>query len=165
MRLPFPALARRSFADDHIAEVVAVSSTEYSAECLPPQDLQFPSVPPLGTWVKSASAGAEPYTVFGVVCFASTTPIDTVHRAIALGLSLEELRQQQPQVFAMFRSEIRVAMLGYQTAHQIYQHSPPNRRQFIRACFSAPVKKLSTSPIRCIFGARFYKLRVYPLMN
>jgi len=125
MRLPFPALAQRSFADDHIAEVVAVSSTEYSAECLPPQELQFPTMPPLGTWVKSASAGAEPYTVFGVVCFASTTPIDTVHRAIALGLSLEELRQQQPQVFAMFRSEIRVAMLGYQTRQQIYQHLPP----------------------------------------
>jgi len=125
MRLSFPALAQRSFAEDHIAEVVATSSTEFSAECLPPQDLHFPKVPSLGSWVKSPSAGAELYTVIGVVCFASTTPIDTVHKAIALGLSLEELRQQQPQVFAMFRSEIRVAMLGYQTGQQIYQHLPP----------------------------------------
>jgi hypothetical protein len=123
MRLPVPSLSQRNFAADHIAEVIATSSTEYTAECLPPQHLHFPTVPPLGSWVKAAVP--EEYSIIGVVCFASTTPIDTVHRAIALGLSLEELRLQQPQIFAMFRSEIRVAMLGYQTNQHIYQHLPP----------------------------------------
>lgn len=129
MRLPFPIAVQRSFADSHIAEVVATTTTEFTAECLPPTDLNFPSVPPLGSWVKSQSFVPPNYTVYGVVAFASTTAIDTVHRAVALGMSLAELQQQQPQIFAMFRSELRVVILGYGNGDRLYQHLPPQPPQ------------------------------------
>ncbi|MFN3927702.1 MAG: hypothetical protein ACK4QL_10390 [Pseudanabaenaceae cyanobacterium] len=120
---------------EHIAEVVSTSTTEYVAECLPPKDLCFPQVPALGSWVKTISFSDDQTTVYGVVAFSTTTAIDNVHRAMALGLSLEELRAQQPQIFGMFRSELRVALLGYQVGSQIYQHLPPHPPQIHQAVY------------------------------
>jgi hypothetical protein len=137
MRL-FPDASPRSFKAGHIAEVVSTSTTEFVAECLPPNDLNFPQVPALGSWVKTTSFQDEQLTVFGVVCFAQTMAVDNIHRAIALGMSLEELQAEQPQIFAMFRSEIRVAILGYRVGMQIYQHLPPQPPQIHQAVHQCP---------------------------
>jgi len=132
MRLPFSSPVGRSTAS-HIAEVVSSSTTEFTAECLPPPDLNFPQVPALGSWVKTQSFASTDTTVYGVVSFASTTSIDTVHRAVALGMSLKELQEQQPQIFAMFRSELRVVILGYGMGDRLYQHLPPQPPQIHQA--------------------------------
>ena len=44
--------------------------------------------------------------IYAVVTYVTTGPIDSVHRARALGLSLEELREQQPQIFAMLKTDV-----------------------------------------------------------
>jgi hypothetical protein len=81
-----------------------------------------------------------------VVYHATTAPIDSVHRAVALGLSLKELREQQPQIFAMLRSEIKVILLGFTMVGNIYQHlpaQPPQIHQAVYACEDVEIENFT----------------------
>lgn len=135
MRLPLPQFAAQAQQPDHIAEVVETATTEFLAQCLDPDTLSFPVMPPFGSWVKSwdDESGNQ---IYGVVYHATTSPIDSVHRARALGMSLERLREQQPQIFAMLKTEFRVAIVGFQAPDSrrqpggvVYQHLPPRPPQ------------------------------------
>jgi hypothetical protein len=97
---------------DHFAEVIETSTTEFLAQCLAPEDLSFPVMPPFGSWVRTVDEHSG-NLLYAVVYHATTSPIDSVHRARALGMSLDELRQQQPQIFAMLRTEFRAALVGF----------------------------------------------------
>ncbi|MDX1977474.1 MAG: hypothetical protein SFT94_07350 [Pseudanabaenaceae cyanobacterium bins.68] len=137
MRLPLPQF-RPIRSPDHIAEVIISSSTEFTAECLEPEDLNFPLVPAFGSWVQ---VKGEP-TIYGIVCHTCTMPIDSVHRATALGMSLEELRQQQPQIFAMLKTETRVAIAGFRQDQKVYQHlpdRPPQIHAAVHTCNSEEI--------------------------
>jgi hypothetical protein len=61
-----------------------------------------------------------------------------------LGLSLEELREQQPQIFAMLKTEFRSAIVGFRSGGTkkngtkggtIYQHLPPRPPQIHQAVY------------------------------
>ena len=128
---------KRDRHPQHLAEVVATSTTEFLAQCLEPKDLDFPLMPAFGSWVKSQQDENSDIISYGVVYHATTAPIDSVHRAVALGLSLKELREQQPQIFAMLRSEIKVVLVGFSSVGNIYQHlpaQPPQIHQAVYAC-------------------------------
>jgi hypothetical protein len=130
----------------HLAEVVATSSTEFLAQCLEPENLDFPLMPAFGSWVKSQQDENSDIISYGVVYHATTAPIDSVHRAVALGLSLQELREQQPQIFAMLRSEIKVVLLGFRSVGNIYQHlpsQPPQIHQAVYACEEEEIKNFT----------------------
>ncbi|MEL6552341.1 MAG: HAS-barrel domain-containing protein [Cyanobacteria bacterium J06621_11] len=141
MRLPLPQFDITRRHPSHIAEVIETSTTEFLAQCLEPEDLSFPAMPPFGSWVKSYDEEAA-NQIYGVVYHATTSPLDSVHRARALGMSLDELREQQPQIFAMLKTEFRVAIVGFtpmQASRQdsdemvlgnrAYQHLPPRPPQ------------------------------------
>ncbi len=147
MRLPFPQFSTANRPPHYIAEVIETATTEFLAQCLEPDDLSFPVMPAFGSWVKSQDEESG-NTVYGVVYYATTSPIDSVHRARALGLSLEELREQQPQIFAMLKTEFRVAIIGFETAAEggngakgkrkrgtIYQYIPPRPPQIHQAVY------------------------------
>ncbi|MGD1853081.1 MAG: HAS-barrel domain-containing protein [Leptolyngbyaceae cyanobacterium] len=140
MRLPLPQLTGRDRSPGHIAEVIETATTEFLAQCLEPEDLSFPAMPPFGSWVKSFDEEAS-NQIYGVVYYATTSPIDSVHRARALGMSLADLRQQQPQIFAMLKTEFRVAIVGFQTSDshspsdRCYQHLPPRPPQVHQAVY------------------------------
>lgn len=128
---------KRDRHPQHLAEVVATSTTEFLAQCLEPESLDFPLMPAFGSWVKSQQDENSDIISYGVVYHATTAPIDSVHRAVALGLSLQELREQQPQIFAMLRSEIKVVLVGFGSVGNIYQHlpaQPPQIHQAVYAC-------------------------------
>ncbi|WP_017307252.1 HAS-barrel domain-containing protein [Spirulina subsalsa] len=114
MRVPLPQFATDNRPPEHIAEVIETTTTEFLAQCLDPEELNFPLMPPFGSWVKAwdEESGNK---IFGIVTYATTSPIDSVHRARALGLSLEELRSEQPQIFAMLKTEFRAALVGFET--------------------------------------------------
>ncbi|PSN17358.1 hypothetical protein C7271_18125 [filamentous cyanobacterium CCP5] len=134
MRLPLPQFAPLRHSD-HIAEVIETATTDFLAQCLDPEDLSFPVMPPFGSWVQ-ASDEESGNQILGVVYHATTSPIDSVHRARALGLSLADLREQQPQIFAMLKTEFRVAIVGFRTAEgQVYQHLPPRPPQVHQAVY------------------------------
>lgn len=146
MRLPLPQFNPTQRQPGHIAEVVETATTEFLAQCLEPEDLNFAVMPPFGSWVKShdEESGNQ---IYAVVYHATTTPIDSVHRARALGLSLQELREQQPQIFAMLKTEFRAAIAGFQPCQSfangskqlsetVYQHLPPRPPQVHQAVYS-----------------------------
>ena len=145
MRLPLPQFATKERHLDRIAEVIETATSEFLAQCLEPEDLSFPAMPPFGSWVKAQDEESK-NQIYGVVYYATTSPIDSVHRARALGLSLEELREEQPQIFAMLKTEFRVAIVGFETAPErfnghgpsrgkIYQYLPPRPPQIHQAVY------------------------------
>lgn len=184
MRLPLPQFTSGDRPSSHIAEVIETATTEFLAQCLDPEDLSFPIMPPFGSWVKSVDEETG-NQVYAVVYHATTMPIDSIHRARALGLSLQELREQQPQVFAMLKTEFRAAIVGFEQAlnsrnfnQTVYQYLPPRPPQIHQAvylceaeiiiCFSeqldflrtllqvngAPVEALTAAAIREIYQLR-----------
>lgn len=139
MRLPLPQFANGDRPPSHIAEVIETATTEFLAQCLDPEDLSFPVMPPFGSWVKSVDEETG-NQVYAVVYHATTMPIDSIHRARALGLSLQDLREQQPQVFAMLKTEFRAAIVGFEQAlnarnfnQTVYQYLPPRPPQIHQA--------------------------------
>ena len=139
MRLPLPQFTIDDRQDNHIGEVIETATTHYTAQCLEPEDLKFPSMPPFGSWIKSFDEESG-NKIYSVVTYVTTTPIDSVHRARALGLSLAELREQQPQIFAMLKTEFKAAIVGYEIAAnnhngngvgegKVYQYLPPRPPQ------------------------------------
>ncbi len=141
MRLPLPQTMAQPQQPNHIAEVIETSTTEFLAQCLDPNRLSFPAMPAFGSWVTAQDEEAS-NQIYGVVYHATTSPIDSVHRARALGLSLDDLREQQPQIFAMLKTEFRVAIVGFQTPNlaglpggPIFQHLPPRPPQVHQAVY------------------------------
>lgn len=152
MRLPLPQFAAQNRPPNHIAEVIETSTAEFLAQCLDPDDLSFPAMPPFGSWVKSAEEESG-NQVYAIVYYAFTSPIDSVHRARALGLSLQELREQQPQIFAMLKTEFRAAIVGFEPysarsngsqldASLIYQHLPPRPPQLHQAVYQCDADEI-----------------------
>ena len=141
MRLPLPQFTPSSRPASHIAEVIETATTEFLAQCLDPEDLSFPVMPPFGSWVKSVDEESG-NQVYAVVYHATTSPIDSIHRARALGLSLQDLREQQPQIFAMLKTEFRAAIVGFEQTPEarrsstaIYQYLPPRPPQIHQAVY------------------------------
>jgi hypothetical protein len=142
MRLPLPQFNTQNRQPGYFAEVIETATSEFLAQCLEPEDLSFAVMPPFGSWVKARDEESG-NQIFAVVYHATTSPIDSVHRARALGMSLSELREQQPQIFAMLRTEFRAAIVGFQPPQNnangngkshvpnlvIYQHLPPRPPQ------------------------------------
>lgn len=147
MRLPLPQFGSQNRHPGYIAEVVETATTEFLAQCLEPEDLNFAIMPPFGSWVKARDEDSG-NQIYAIVYHATTSPIDSVHRARALGLSLQELREQQPQIFAMLKTEFRAVIVGYQPLYaarngssqlefdqMVYQHLPPRPPQVHQAVY------------------------------
>ena len=140
MRLPLPQFSSQDRRPGYIAEVIETATTEFLAQCLEPEDLSFATMPPFGSWVKAQDEDSG-HLIYAVIYHVTTSPIDSVHRARALGLSLQELREQQPQIFAMLKTEFRAAIVGFESfvgrnpsdrqaeTGVIYQHLPPRPPQ------------------------------------
>lgn len=183
MRLPLPQFATGDRHPHHIAEVIETTTTEFLAQCLEPEDLSFPVMPPFGSWVCAVDEESG-NQIYAVVYHATTMPIDSVHRARALGLSLQTLREEQPQIFAMLRTEFRAAIVGFEQQSQnlsnqgVYQYLPPRPPQIHQAVYrcqpeaivrftekldflrtlllinGAPVESLAASAIREVYHLR-----------
>ncbi|MGH1393764.1 MAG: HAS-barrel domain-containing protein [Trichormus sp.] len=184
MRLPLPQFDTGDRHPNHIAEVIETTSTEFLAQCLEPEDLSFPSMPPFGSWVRAVDEESG-NQVYAVVYYATTMPVDSVHRAVALGLSLQDLREEQPQIFAMLKTEFRAAIVGFEPSssivaanQRVYQYLPPRPPQihqavyrcepelivkfteeldFLRTLLSingAPVESLTAAAIREVYQLR-----------
>lgn len=153
MRIPLPKLNSEDRSSDHIGEVIETSTIEFLAQCLEPEELNFPAMPPFGSWVKSFDEESG-NKIFSLVTNVTTAPIDSVHRARALGLTLAELKDQQPQIFAMLKTEFRAVIIGFQTPStndnngynpsnsNIYQYLPPRPPQIHQAVFRCNVQEI-----------------------
>lgn len=109
-----------------IGEVIAASTTQLTAQVLTGtgKALTMPKAPPFGAFVRVALEESE-LDVFGVVFHAETTSVDAAHRPLALNLSRQELREQQPQIFGLLRTDFSVVVTGYREAGRYRPHLPP----------------------------------------
>ncbi|GAB4218135.1 MAG: hypothetical protein OHK0012_25660 [Synechococcales cyanobacterium] len=128
-------------ASQPFAEVIAASTQSFWGECLEPLDLSFPPLPPLGSWVK-AQDDQSGHWIYGVVSQGSMAPMDSLHRARALGLSTQELRDQQPQIFAMLKTEFQVIILGF-AADRDYAYLPPRPPQIHQAIYACDASEVN----------------------
>lgn len=151
MRLPLPQLTVDSRNPKHIGEVIETSTTGFLAQCLEPEDLKFPVMPPFGSWIKSYDEESG-NKILAIVTYVTTSPIDSVHRARALGLSLEELREQQPQIFAMLKTEFKAAIVGFEAPSttngstsslgRVYQYLPPRPPQIHQSVYHCDAEEV-----------------------
>lgn len=159
MRLPLPQFATEQRHPDWVAEVIETATTGFLAQCLDPEELGFPTPPPFGSWVKATDEESG-NTIFAVVTHTTTAPIDSAHRARALGLTLAELREQQPQIFAMLRTEFQAAILGFAAPPggsppgACYPYLPPHPPQIHQAVY------LAGSPEICHFSTELDFIRL-----
>ncbi len=131
---------------DHVAEVIETATTEFLAQCLDGESLDFPIAPPFGSLVKAVDEEAG-IDVYAVVHFATTSPIDSVHRARAMGLSFQQLRSEQPQIFDMLKTEFKAAIVGYKQERRVVQHLPPRPpfvHQAVYHCSQMEIAQFST---------------------
>jgi hypothetical protein len=160
VRLPLPQFTSDDRHPNHIAEVIETATTRFLAQCLEPEDLSFPVMPPFGSWVVAFDEETS-HKIFGVVIFVTTAPIDSVHRARALGLSLSDLREQQPQIFAMLKTEFQSVIVGFEAkqrspnngnalrfSRKIYQFLPPRPPQIHQAVYCCEPEENRTWPRR-----------------
>ena len=105
---------------DWVAEVIESSTTEFTAECR-----ELNGSPPFGALVRVRSS---PWWIYGVVHHISTQSIEPYRRPIAFGKTEEELRQEQPQIYALLRTHFKALVVGYASEEQpslIVQAIPP----------------------------------------
>lgn len=126
-------------AQSWIAEVIESSTTEFTAECR-----ELNGSPPFGVLVKAHS---PPWIIYGVVHHISTQSIEPYRRPIAFGKTEEELRQEQPQIYALLRTHFKALVVGYASdtcPDEIVQAIPPTPARlhtFVYECTPEEVRQ------------------------
>jgi HAS barrel domain len=142
MRLPLPQFSGSPRHPTHIAEVIETSTTEFLSQCLSTEELKLAAMPDFGSFVKARDEETG-NQILAVVYSATTAPIDSVHRARALGLSIEELREEQPQIFAMLKTEFKSIVVGYADPLGRYlQYLPPRPPQIHQSVYECPSQEV-----------------------
>jgi hypothetical protein len=125
-----------------IAEVVSSSVTSFIAQSLAQDDsLSFAGNARFGSFVTTESPGSD-LKIIGVVHDVVTGPIDGVHRTSAFGLTREQLRLEQPQIFALLRTELHTVIIGFQQGGKTFQYLPPRPPEIHDFVFAANRKEI-----------------------
>lgn len=132
MRIPLPQFPFEERSPSHIAEVINSNSTEFTADCIPPEELGYAPVPPIGGWVMTMLDSN--IKIVGVVVWAEMGVVDSIHRPVVLGLTIDQLREEQPQIFGLIHSSVRVLSVGVvKDDENIFHQVPPQPAQIHQA--------------------------------
>ncbi len=135
-----------TFTTSHrIGEIIAASTGQFTAQVLQSPELDWSRVPPLGSLVRVSSESVAAQ-VLGVVCQVETTGLDGVHRPLALNLSRQQLREQQPQIFDLLTTRFEAITVGYieqNTFYQYYPAYPPQIHDFTELCQAEEVRRFT----------------------
>ena len=132
----------------YIGEVIESSTSQFVAE-----SRELNGAPPFGAFVKTS--GAIP--VYGLVFNVCTHSIEPNRRATAYGLTEQELRNEQPQIFELLKTEFEAVIVGYgddRGPRQVLPPQPPGIHSFVLPCTESEVKALTNNGdyLRCILG-------------
>lgn len=97
------------------------SITSFIAEAWLDVDVPLPG---FGGVVK-ASCQEHGLDVIGVVYDVVTGPQDALHKPTALRMTREQLRMEQPHIFALLRTELHVAICGHKRGKATFCRLPP----------------------------------------
>ena len=142
-------------APSHIAEVIGASITNFYAQA-------YSSIrPPFGSFVKAMCQGDhQGIEIFGVVFDVVMSPRDHIHKPRALGLTREQLRAEQPHIFALLETRLSAQIIGFRDiGGKIHQHlppGPPDIHDFVDVCDKDEVRHLCASfeYLRLLEGAQ-----------
>ena len=113
---------------NYIAEVIESSTTRFVA-----QARELNGSPPFGAFVK---VGASP-TAIAMISDIVTGSTELNRRPVAYGKTEEELREEQPQIFELLRTEITATIVGYADGAMM-KHclppQPPRLHSFVYCC-------------------------------
>ncbi len=110
-----------------VGEVVSSSITGLIAQAWQeegPDGLPLVSRPAFGSFIR-AECTEQRLDIVAVVYDVITGPQDTSHKPSALGLTREQLKAEQPHIFALLRTEIHAVTTGYFQGGRYYHHLPP----------------------------------------
>jgi hypothetical protein len=110
-----------------LGEIISSSVTAIVAQCWQ-NDVAQTQTPDFGSFIKVACQDLG-LDVIAVVYNVITGPQDNVHKPSALGLTREQLRSEQPQIFALLRTDVHALIVGHVSEGRIYQHLPPKPPQ------------------------------------
>lgn len=104
--------------------------------------------PRFGSFVRVDSPEND-ISIFAIVFNVITNPPDSVHKPSALGLTRDQLRIEQPHIFALLKTEVHAQIVGYLdwSDRAIYQHlppQPPEVHDFVYSASQEEVLKLSS---------------------
>lgn len=135
-----------------IGEVLSSSITELVAECWQHQSEsgfapELPERPRFGSFLRVTSAD-HALNIFAVVCDVSTGPSDSTHKPTALRLTRDQLRVEQPHIFALLRTEIYAVTVGYSDGTSFFTGLPPHPPEvhdFVYAASEAEVRAITAN--------------------
>jgi len=110
-----------------IGEVLSSTVTGLVAQSWQDTDqlgLPVVSRPRFGSFLKIHCTEQNIETIAVVYNVITGSP-DTVHKPSALRMSRQQLRIEQPHIFALLRTEVHAATIGYRRAGRTYSHLPP----------------------------------------
>lgn len=125
--LPLTESSAPPDAQTEIAEVL--TSSIMALTC---QSNKNGEPPRFGSFIKVKSENLD---IYAVVLDVVTNPPDSLHKPAALGLSREQLKADQPHIFALLKTEIKALIVGFGESQEkagekiIYQHLPPQPPQ------------------------------------
>lgn len=121
---------------DAFGEVLTSSITGLVAECWQQSDERgasdFSAAPPaprFGSFVRVHTTERNAANVFAVVFNVITGPQDNMHKPHALRLTREQLRLEQPQIFALLKTEIHGAIVAFEQDGKFSAGLPPQPPQ------------------------------------
>lgn len=104
-----------------IGEVTASAITNFFVEIWAKEfDDDGEDLPEFGSFLRAQS------DVIGVVYNVAVGPQDNFHKPQALGLTREELKLEQPQIFALLRTEVQASCIGYFENGAVRHFLPPH---------------------------------------
>lgn len=128
-----------------VGEVVSASITTFVAEAAYHDGSACCSEtlsPRFGSFVRAEST-EQNLTIIGTVYDVVTGPADASHKPAALGLTREQLKAEQPHIFALLRTEIQAIVIGYFQGGECFHYLPPRPAQvhdFVYLCTPAQVQ-------------------------
>jgi hypothetical protein len=126
-------------ASPKIAEVIAASIVEFTAQCY-----ELYEVPPLGSLVRTGD-------IYGIVSNAETTGLEPGRKPIARGkdeTSEAAVYESSPQLSKLLRSQFTAVVVGYKREGRIHQHLSPQPARihgFVYLCPPEEVDEFSKS--------------------
>lgn len=121
----------------YIGEVIESCTTEFVAQC---RELHIS--PPFGSLVRVESQ----VPIYAFVYEITTHSIDPMRRPIAYGKTEEELREEQPQIFELLKTDFKGLIVGYEmegVVRQALPPAPPKLHSFVYECEIEEVRRFT----------------------
>jgi hypothetical protein len=108
-----------------IAEVLSSTITTVIAQTSTHDEIRGQVKPRFGSFLTIASDDSD-LRIFAVVYNVIAGAPDSVHKPLAMGMTRDQLRSEQPHIFSLLRTEVHGAIVGYEKNGIVYQHLPPH---------------------------------------